>query len=70
MQVDERLKTNLQMNGRLKTRNEREESKGQSCPYENTKPPVRLQVGPIRHFVYIMASFKQLENCNGTDAVS
>jgi hypothetical protein len=32
--------------------------------------PTRMQVDPIRCFVYIMTSFKQMENCNGTDAVS
>jgi hypothetical protein len=32
--------------------------------------PIRMQVGPIRCFAYIMASFKQLENCNGTGAFS
>jgi hypothetical protein len=32
--------------------------------------PIRLQVGPIRRHAYIMASFKQVVNCNGTDIVS
>jgi hypothetical protein len=29
-----------------------------------------LQVGLIQCFTYIMASIKQVRNCNGTDAVS
>jgi hypothetical protein len=42
----------------------------QSCLYENTQPPIHLQMGLIRHFAYIMASFKHVGNCNGTGAVS
>jgi hypothetical protein len=32
--------------------------------------PVRLQMDLIRRFVYIMASFKQVESCSGTDTVN
>jgi hypothetical protein len=31
---------------------------------------VRLQMDLIRRFVYIMASFKQVESCSGTDTVN
>jgi hypothetical protein len=32
--------------------------------------PIRLQMGPICRHAYIMTSFKQVVNCNGTDIVS
>jgi hypothetical protein len=33
-------------------------------------PPIHLQVGPERHHVYKMASFKELRNYNGTGTLS
>jgi hypothetical protein len=53
------------LRGRKKTEVE-EEGKNISLSFFS---PIRLQVGPIRCFAYIMEFFKQVENCSGTDAV-
>jgi hypothetical protein len=46
---------------------EDEGKKDISPPFFN---PIHLQVGPIQRFTYIMTSFKQVRNCNGTGAIS
>jgi hypothetical protein len=45
-------------------------SKGNLVHTNIRPPPIRLQVGHGRRRAYIMAFFKQVRNCNGTDIVS
>jgi hypothetical protein len=55
------------LRGRRKTEVEDEGKNDISLSFSS---PIRLQVGQIRCFAYIMTFFKQVENCSGTDAVS